>query len=200
MAEVLSFLKKIIKSIRLVFVGRFVVFALLLVQCSFFAAYSMWYTDDLRWIAVITLYFPAIFYWFHCLKTDAGLITMFVTWGLFVVVGLIPNIAITFAVCGDELDKKSYLGPNTLKVILCLTPLLFLLLLNTARDLSDYEDNRELARRLSLYISIDLFDAVAMLDVVLDERENHYGISKGFGIVMITVACFSFVLSLLQMA
>jgi len=37
-----------------------------------------------------------------------------------------------------------------------------------------------------------------MLDVVLDERENNYGIKKGFGIAMITVACFSFVLTLLQ--
>ena len=39
-----------------------------------------------------------------------------------------------------------------------------------------------------------------MLDVVLDERENSYGLKKGFGIAMITVACFSFLLSLFQMA
>ena len=199
MAEVLMSLKNIIKSIRLVFVGRFVVLVLLVTQGSYFAAYPIWYTDDLRWIAVLTLYFPAIFYWGYCLITDAGLIRMFHTWGLFVGVALIPNIAITFAVCGGELDKKSYLGPNTLKVILCLTPVVFLLLLNTARDLGEYEEYRKLATQLSLRISIDLFDAVAMFDLVLDEKENHYGITKGFRIMMITVACLSFGLSLLQM-
>lgn len=91
MAKVLSSLKKIIKSIRLVFVGRFAVFVLLLTQCSFFAAYPIWYTDNLRWIAVVTLYFPAIFYWGHCLKIGAGLARMFHTWGLFVLVALVPN-------------------------------------------------------------------------------------------------------------
>lgn len=65
--------------------------------------------------------------------------------------------------------------------------------------MGEHEDYRQLATQLSLRISIDLFDGVAMLDVVLDERENHYGIKKGFGIMMITVACFSFALSLLQM-
>ena len=113
---------------------------------------------------------------------------------------LVPNIGITFGVCGEELDKENFLGPNGLKVILCLTPVLFLFLLNTADDLSEYEDYRELAKELSVHISIDLFDGVEMLVVVLDERENNYGLKKGFGIAMITVACFSFLLPLFQMA
>ena len=199
MAGVLSSLKRKIKSIRLVFVGRFVVLALFLTQCGFFAAYPTWYSDDKPWIAVIISYVPVIFYWGYCLKTDAGLIKMFFTWRLYVL-ALVLNIAITFGVCGDELDKENFLGPNCLKVILCLTPVLFLLLLNTADDLSENEEYRKLAKELSVHISIDLFDGVEMLDVVLDERENNYGIKKGFGIAMITVACFSFVLSLLQMA
>ena len=200
MARVSSFLKRIIRSIQLVFIGRFAVLALFLTQCGFFAAYPTWYSDDSRWIAVITLYVPAIIYWCYCLKTDAGLNRMFYTWGLYTVIALVPNIAITFAVCGDDLNKKNFLGPNCLKVILCLTPVLFLFLLNTADDLSANEDYRQLAKELSVHISIDLFDGVEMLDVVLDERENNYGIKKRFGIAMITVACFSFVLSLLQMA
>ena len=200
MARVLSIVKRIIKSIRLVFVGRFAVLALFLTQCGFFAAYPTWYSDDSRWIPVFLLYTPAILYWCYCLKTDAGLIRMFITWVLYVVVALVPNIGITFGVCWDELDKENFLGPNCLKVILCLTPVLFLSLLNTADDLSENEDYRQLAKELSVHISIDLFDGVEMLDVVLDERENNYGIKTGFGIAMVTVACFSFLLSLLQMA
>ena len=200
MASVGALLKRIVRAIRFVDAGRFVFAALLLVQCGFLAAYPAKYTKNLRWIAVITLYAPALLYWLLCLKTHAGLFRMFITWGLYVVVALVPNIAITFAVCGDDLDKKTFLGPNTLKVVLCLTPVLFLLLLNTASDLTESKDYRELASQFSIQITIDLFDGVEMLDVVLDERENSLGISKGFGIAMIVVACFGFTLSLLQMA
>ena len=38
-----------------------------------------------------------------------------------------------------------------------------------------------------------------MIDIVLDEKEHNYGISQGFGIAMITVACISFLLSLWPM-
>lgn len=46
---------------------------------------------------------------------------------------------------------------------------------------------------------MDLLDAVEMIDIVLDEKEHDFGISEGFGIAMITVACFSFLLSLWPM-
>ena len=93
------------------------------------------------------------------------------------------------------------------KVILCLTPVLFLFLPNTASDLSGNEEYRQLSFRLTFQVTIDLFDAVEMLDIVLDESQkgtetipNPHGIPKEFGIVMVTLACFSFLLSLLQMA
>ena len=39
-----------------------------------------------------------------------------------------------------------------------------------------------------------------MLDIVLDEKEHNHGIPKGFGVVMIVLACLSFLLSPWQMA
>lgn len=53
--------------------------------------------------------------------------------------------------------------------------------------------------KLCVQLAVDLLDAVEMIDVVLDEQEHNYRISKGFGIAMITVACFSFLLSLWPM-
>ena len=195
-----SVMAKDTKAVGLIYIGRSVFVILLLVQCGFLAVYPAKYTDDFRWLAVATLYAPALLYWLYCLKTHAGLLRMFFTWGLYVVIALVPNIAITFAVCGEDLDKNNFLGPNFLKVVLCLTPVLFLFLLNTASDLSESEEFRQLAWQFSIQITIDLFDGVEMLDVVLDERENSNGISKEFGIAMIAVACFGFALSLLQMA
>ena len=83
-------------------------------------------------------------------------------------------IATIFAVAGDDLDKTKFLGPNTLKVILCLTPVLFLFLPNTASGLSESDDYRQLALRLTIQVTIDLFDAVEMLDIVLNETAMEF--------------------------
>lgn len=199
----LSVLKSKIKSVQLIHIGRFIFFALLMIQCGFLTAYPAWYKEDARWIPVFLLYAPALFYWIHCLLTQAELVRMFFTWLLYVVIALIPMIATIFAVVvvGDDLDTKNLLGSNALKVMLCLTPLLFLFLVNTASDLGEHKEYSALVIRLSLQITIDLFDTVEMLDIALDEREdNHRTIPKGFAIAMVAVACFSFLLSLFQLA
>ena len=143
---------------------------------------------------------PVLVSWIYCLSKEAGLSGMVFTWGLYLVVFLIPMIAIIFAIVGDDLDKENFLGPNALKVILCLTPVLFLFLPNTASGLSEIDGYPQLAFRLTIQVTIDLFDAVEMLDIVLDENENGHGIPKWFGRLMVAVACFSFLLSLLQIA
>ncbi|XP_068713669.1 uncharacterized protein [Montipora foliosa] len=200
----LPVLKSKIKSAQLIHIGRFIFFAMLMTQCGFLTAYPAWYKQDARWIPVFLLYAPAVSYWIGCLLTQAKLVRMFFTWFLYVVIALIPMIATIFAVVvvGDDLNTKNLLGPNALKVMLCLTPLLFLLLVNTASDSDDeHKGYSSLVQRLSLQITIDLFDTVEMLDIALDEREdNHRTIPKGFAIAMVAVACFSFLLSLFQLA
>ena len=90
------------------------------------------------------------------------------------------------------------------KCVLCITPVLLILLLNTA-DYGDEDDDekaavrRELVSRLSVQMAIDLLDTIEMLDIVLEEKERDYGISSGFGTAMIVVACVSFLISLSQM-
>ena len=170
-----------------------------MIQSGFLAAYPATYQDR-DTAALFLLCIPVLVYWIYCLCTEASLLRMFYTWGLYLVVFLLPMIATIFAVAGDDLDKTKFLGPNTLKVILCLTPVLFLFLRNTASGLSESDDYWQLAFRLTIQVTIDLFDAVEMLDIVLNENENSHGIPKWFGRLMVALACFSFLLSLLQMA
>ena len=198
-SEIRESLWEKIKAKPLVAIGRLIFFSLLMIQSGFLSAYPATYQDR-KMAALCLLCFPAPLYWIRCLCTEASLLRMFYTWGLYLVVFLIPMIATIFAVAGDELDKTKFLGPNTLKVILCLTPVLFLFLPNTASGLSESDDYRQLAFRLTIQVTIDLFDTVEMLDIVLDENENSHGIPKWFGRLMVAVACFSFLLSLLQMA
>ena len=120
-----------IKAKPLVSIGRFIFFALLMIQSGFLAAYSVTYRDQ-EMAASWLLCIPALFY---CLCTEASPFKECFSRGDSIsVVFLIPIIAIIFAVAGDDLDKEKFLGLNALKVTLCLTPVLFLFLPNIASD------------------------------------------------------------------
>ena len=174
---------------RLVLVGRFLAVLLLCVQYGFLTAFPAWYRDDKRLILLLLLFSPALIYYGICLPNAAKLRKVFCSWDLYIV------FAIIFALCGDVLDKDNFLSPTCLKVILCITPVAFLILMNTASDLGEHENYKTLAWTLSVVITIDLVDSVEMLDIVhvLDER-----IPKEFGYAMIAAACVSFLLTLLQ--
>ena len=184
----------------LVLVGRFLAVLLLCVQMGFLTAFPVCYRDDKRLISLVLLFFPSLIYYGICLATGGKLRKVFRTWGLYIICSLIPYIAIIFALCGDVLDKNNFLSPTCLKVILCITPVAFLILVNTASDLGEHEDYKTLAWTLSVVITIDLVDSVEMLDIVLDERENSHQIPKELGYAMIAAACVSFLLTLLQIA
>ena len=181
----------------LVLGGPVLFFALLITQSLMLAAYPATYKDDSNWYAVATSQAPSVIIWLSLvLFSGAKLQRLFYVWG-FYIIGLVISIAIVFGFVGDVLDNKRFLGPNVLKTVLCITPLLLLLLLNTAKDGSNY---KEVLSKLCFYVTVDLFDSVEMLDIVLDEKEHNYGIPKEFGDGMIALACLSLLLSPWQMA
>ena len=219
-SEIIGLLWATIKAKPLVSLGRFVFFALIVSQCFLLASYPAKYKDDSSWygIATVPLYGSAVIVWV-CLvspkpsRFEADLRSSFLVWGLYIVFGLIPSVTIVFGVTRAGLSSNSAnatlcfcnatanhdtktLGPVILKATLCATPILLILLLNTANDARKFKD---VVYKLCVQLAVDLLDAVEMIDVVLDEQEHNYRISKGFGIAMITVACISFLLSLWPM-
>ena len=185
-------------------VGRAVFFALLATQYGFLSAYPVKYKDNPAWYAVFASYVPAFLLWIMYVYRDkAGLRPFFGVWAAYSL-ALIANIIVIFGFVVNSLDKEKFLGPNVLKIVLCITPALLILLLNTA-DYGVEEGNekvvrRELVSRLSVQVAIDLLDTIEMLDIVLEEKEHSYGISNGFGIAMVVLACVSILMSLFQMA
>ena len=121
-------------------------------------------------------------------------------WGLYIVFGLSPNIFLIFGFVVDSIEKENFLGPNTLKMVLCITPLLLILLLNTADDSQKSDKHRELVSKSSVQMAIDLLDVVEMLDIILEEKQRDLGIPKGFGITMVVVACVCLLLTIWKMA
>ncbi|KAJ7370870.1 hypothetical protein OS493_029414 [Desmophyllum pertusum] len=144
------------------------------------------YQNQNGWYGLLFLYLPALILWFYILCDEGKLRWLFFVWGLYVWLALVPTVGIVFGLVEDKLEKGAFLGPNILKMTFCLTPLLLLLLLNTGTDSSEY---RELVSKLSFQITLDLFDGVEMLEVVLEENELHRGIPKGFEQAIIAVVC-----------
>jgi len=173
--------------------GRFVFIALMVTQSLLLASYPAKYKDNSDWLGVSSSFAPSLIAWVVVLFKKAKLRRLFCVWGLYVL-GLITSIGFVFGVAGDGLEKT--LGPIFLKGTLCVTPILLLLLLNTA---SDRKEHKDVISKLCFQLAMDLFDAVEMIDIVLDEKEHNYGIPKGFGIAMIVLACISFVLTLWPM-
>ena len=143
---------------------------------------------------------PSSFVWILLLLFKALYLSyLFRIWGLYLV-ALVVNIAMVFGKVGDRIDKTEFLGPNVLKMVLCITPLLLLLLLNTG-DLDDSDDEeREIVSKLCFPMAVDLFDGIEMIDIVLEEREHDFGIPKAFSTAMIVLACLSILASPWQMA
>jgi len=182
------------------YAARLVFFALIIIQCFFLAGYPATYNKNPHWYVWATLFAPAVIVWLCLIASNAKLRRLFYVWGLYIICALIPNIATVFVVVGDSLDKNKLLGPNTLKMVLCITPLLLLLLLHTADDSDQTDEHRELVSKLSYQMAIDLFDAVEMIDIVLEENEHDFGIPNGFGVSMIVLACVSLAMSIWQLA
>jgi len=180
--------------------ARVIFFALIIIQCFFLAGYPATYKNNSHWYALATSFAPAVIVWLCLIASNAKLRWLFYVWDLYIICALIPNIAIVFVYVGDSLDKNELLGPNTLKMVLCITPLLLLLLLHIADDSDQTDEHRELVSKLSYQMAIDLFDAVEMIDIVLEENEHDFGIPSEFGAFMIVLACFSLVLSTWQLA
>jgi len=118
--------------------GRIFCLALMLTQCFFLASYPAIYSSNLKWYLTSFSYAPSVFVWLFLVKfKKAKLHSIFWIWGMYVL-GLVVSTAIVFTIAGDSLDKDRFLGPNLLKKVLCITPLLLLFLLKTAEDIENH--------------------------------------------------------------
>jgi len=184
----------------LIWLGRLAFFALYGLQSYLLTSFPAEYKSDDDWYGLIVLFAPALGLWFWILCDDEkNLQWLFSVWLAYVWIALIPLIGIIFG--GDDpienkLDSQVFFGPNVLKITLCLSPLLLLLLLSTGTDSMSY---RELIWLLSLRIALDLFDTVEMLEVVLEENIVPHNIPRRFENVIISFACISFILSPLHL-
>ena len=183
----------------LIWLGRLAFFALYGLQSYSLTSYPAEYKGDDSFYALILLFIPALGLWIWILWNEENLQWLFSVWLAYVWFALVPLIGIIFGEddpIENKLNSEAFFGPNVLKMTLCVSPLLLLLLLSTGTDSMSY---RELIWLLSLRIALDLFDTVEMLEVVLEENIVPHNIPRSFEYAIISFACISFILSPLHL-
>ena len=174
------------------FPRRVAFLGLMTIQSILLSAYLAKYEGNSNWYYIAFTFGPAVAAWIVCLCLKSLYLGwLFRIWGLYIV-ALVVNIAMVVIMLGDRISKTELLSLNVLKAILCITPLLLLLLLNTG-DLDDSHET-EIVSKLYLPMNVDLFDGVEMIDIVLEAREYDLGIPKAFSTAMFVLACISFVM------
>lgn len=96
----------------------------------------------------------------------------------------------------DKFTEGEKYGPDSLKLILCVSPLLLLILLNDPSVKTNSSANyRVLITDLSYKMPIDFFDGVDMLNIILQENEINRGIPTSNENTIVALVCISFLLS-----
>lgn len=109
----------------------------------------------------------------------------------------IVDFVLVFTLVEDRLNEERSPRPVIFEAVLCITPLLLLLLLNTADD----NDVKRLGdfKWLCASMTLQVFDAIEMIDIVVSEKGKGSKIDKVNEIGMIALACTSLLLSALQL-
>ena len=87
-------------------------------------------------------------------------------------VHLVPQVATLFKRKASLLEEKRHIfGPNMLKMILCLTPMLFLFLIYAHHDAKSHSRRKYYLEKMTAAVTLDLFDSVEMLEYLFDKEK-----------------------------
>lgn len=157
------------------------------------------------WYFIAVLFFPAAVAWkWETSNLTGRLHWSFATWSLHVGVGLVSAVGLIFGFAEKKLQTESPCNLDGSKLVLCISALLLLLLLSKLNEdpLNDtpfLDEYRALITNLSYKMTIDLFDGVDLLGVILQENEVSHGIPWSYETGLIISACIGFLLSLLDL-
>ena len=127
---------------------------------------------------------------------------VFIAWLAYVAITLVPEVAVIFKRFADKLGDAKLFGQNILKIALCITPMLFLLLLNSHHDGKRHSKRRSYIDKLSAGVTLDLLDSIDILEILfVDDVELN--LPLGLENAIIAFACINFflpTLALLQLS
>ena len=150
--------------------------------------------------AFFVAYLPSIclfFYFFlryEYAKNDNEMLYVWGIWFAYIVFAFVPIVAIIFSLVVDKLENHTALGINALRFMLCIAPVLLILLLNFTIS----PEHWKFVLTLSITASLDLFDGIEMLEVILLQHQTgpvFLELSDATTACILFFACLNFVAS-----
>ena len=160
---------------KLSIAGRVLFCAVLITQSCLLVKYVVKYEekgDYLYWLFVL-LFLPGFIAWL-VVWCKRRINWLWLVWLFYTLCALTPMVGWIFRriVIENKLDSADFWGPNSLKAILCITPVLMLLLLQSTPDPYEYGKYRGILNELCFRLTLDLFDGIEMLQVLLGDCDE----------------------------
>ncbi|KXJ25277.1 uncharacterized protein LOC110245818 [Exaiptasia diaphana] len=179
-------------------IGRFLLFSILVAQAAIFSHYASFYLKNDNLYALVLLILPVIgIYIFLMAENTKQLNWQWLIWLVYVIFVLVPMVILLFRIdFTKKLDKNDFFGPNFLKITICGAPAIAVFLLTTAKDSQKYEGA---VAQLCGSIALDSFDELELLEMLLhQEIASHF--TSGIEVSIIFFVCISFFLTAYEMA
>lgn len=123
---------------------------------------------------------------------------VYIAWLAYVLFTLVPEVAVIFKRFADQLGDAKVWGQNILKIALCITPMLFLLLVNSHHDAKPYSSRRVYIDKLSAGVTLDLLDSIDILEILfMDDVKLNLPVNLEHAII--AFACINFFLPTLAL-
>ena len=180
----------IILCVRVIFL-----FLLFIQNANFFWLYTSMFINKKKEYADFTYGFlvgipPGLILIYPChvilgdLRRRMHLSYFFRGWQSYIRIVLVPSIICAFGVQASlEGMVLRYHFADKIKVPLCITPILLILLLTTADDSFSSKSHKELVRNLSVLMVADLFDAIEMLNNAFESSFKAFDVSVIFLVI-----------------
>ena len=181
-------------------IGRSLYSVCVIVQVFLFAQYPSIYQEEKGFNALFLLALPTVIAAVVIIlrESEREVKWLWLVWALYVVFVLAPMVAWIFGWLRKELDPNEFFGPNILKMIICGSPVLAVLLFLSAKDA---RQNGDLIVQLCGGIALDLFDDIEVLEVIIPHKDSPLiHLPKALEVSIIVVVCISILLSPLEIA
>ena len=122
----------------------------------------------------------------------------FVAWLAYTSITLVPEVAVIFKNYADKLEDVKIYGQNILKGALCITPILFLLLVNSHHNAKPHSTRKWYVDKLTGGVTLDLMDSIDFLEILF-LNDFVINLPKALENAIIAFACINFFLPTLAL-
>ncbi len=125
---------------------------------------------------------------------DSQVFYIWAVWFAYTVFAFVPIVAVIFGLVVNKLENDETPGINAIRFMLCITPVLLILLLSITIS----PEHWKFVLTLSATASLDLFDGIEMLEVILLQHQTgpvFLKLSNETTACIIFFACLNFVVS-----